>query len=51
MPVGIGAAADGEAVHAGYEAAKRVYELGQAVRARRLEVGMSQTELAHSELA
>ncbi len=38
---------DGEAVHAGYEAAKRAYELGQAVRARRLEFGMSQTELAH----
>jgi hypothetical protein len=30
-----------EVEHAGYEAAKRVYELGQAVRARRLEVGMS----------
>jgi DNA-binding XRE family transcriptional regulator len=26
--------------------AKRAYELGQAVRARRLELGMSQTELA-----
>jgi HTH-type transcriptional regulator/antitoxin HipB len=37
---------DSEAVRAGYEAAKRSYELGQAVRARRLELGMSQTELA-----
>ena len=37
---------DGDAVHAGYEAAKRAYELGQAVRGRRLELGMSQTELA-----
>jgi len=37
---------DSEAVRAGYEAAKRAYELGQAVRARRLELGMSQTELA-----
>jgi HTH-type transcriptional regulator / antitoxin HipB len=37
---------DSEGVHAGYEAAKRAYELGQAVRARRLELGMSQTELA-----
>jgi transcriptional regulator with XRE-family HTH domain len=37
---------DSEAVHAGYGAAKRAYELGQAVRARRLELGMSQTELA-----
>lgn len=37
---------DSETVHAGYEAAKRAYELGQAVRARRLELGMSQTELA-----
>jgi ribosome-binding protein aMBF1 (putative translation factor) len=37
---------DSEAVRAGYEAANRAYELGQAVRARRLELGMSQTELA-----
>jgi HTH-type transcriptional regulator / antitoxin HipB len=37
---------DSEAVRAGYEAARRAYELGQAVRARRLELGMSQTELA-----
>jgi HTH-type transcriptional regulator/antitoxin HipB len=37
---------DNEAVRAGYEAAKRAYELGQAVRARRLELGLSQTELA-----
>lgn len=35
-----------EAVRAGYEAAKRAYEVGRAVRARRLELGMSQTELA-----
>jgi HTH-type transcriptional regulator / antitoxin HipB len=33
-------------VRAGYEAAKRAYELGQAVRARRLELGMFPTELA-----
>jgi HTH-type transcriptional regulator / antitoxin HipB len=33
-------------VRAGYETTKRAYELGQAVRARRLELGMSQTELA-----
>jgi HTH-type transcriptional regulator / antitoxin HipB len=37
---------DSEAMRAGYQAAKRAYELGQAVRARRLELGMSQTELA-----
>ena len=37
---------DSEAVRAGHEAAKRAYELGQAVRARRLELDMSQTELA-----
>ena len=37
---------DSVAVRAGYEAAKRAYELGQAVRARRLELGMSQVELA-----
>jgi ribosome-binding protein aMBF1 (putative translation factor) len=37
---------DSQAVRAGYQAAKRAYELGQAVRARRLELGMSQTELA-----
>lgn len=37
---------DSEAVQGGYEAAKRAYELGQAVRSRRLELGMSQTELA-----
>ena len=37
---------DSEAVRTGYEAAKRAFELGQAVRARRLELGMSQTELA-----
>lgn len=37
---------DSEAVGAGYEAAKRAYELGQAVRGRRLELGMSQVELA-----
>jgi ribosome-binding protein aMBF1 (putative translation factor) len=37
---------DSEGVRSGYEAAKRGYELGQAVRARRLEIGMSQTELA-----
>jgi ribosome-binding protein aMBF1 (putative translation factor) len=35
-----------DAVRAGYEAARRAYELGQAVRARRLELGMSQVELA-----
>jgi HTH-type transcriptional regulator/antitoxin HipB len=33
-------------VRAGYETAKRAYELGEAVRARRLELGMSQTEVA-----
>jgi HTH-type transcriptional regulator/antitoxin HipB len=37
---------DGEAVRAGYDAAKRAYQLGQALRARRLELGMSQTQLA-----
>lgn len=37
---------DTEAVSAGYETARRAYELGQAVRARRLELGMSQVELA-----
>jgi ribosome-binding protein aMBF1 (putative translation factor) len=37
---------DNEAVRAGYEAAKRAYQLGQAVRARRLELGISQTALA-----
>jgi HTH-type transcriptional regulator/antitoxin HipB len=37
---------DSEAVRAGYEAAKLAYQLGQAVRSRRLELGMSQTELA-----
>ena len=37
---------ESEGVRSGYEAAKRAYELGQAVRARRLEIGMSQTELA-----
>jgi HTH-type transcriptional regulator/antitoxin HipB len=37
---------DNEAVRAGYEAAKRASELGQAVRARRLELGLSQTGLA-----
>lgn len=37
---------DTEAVRAGYETARRAYELSQAVRARRLELGMSQVELA-----
>jgi ribosome-binding protein aMBF1 (putative translation factor) len=39
---------DSEAVRGGRdsEAAKQAYELGQAVRARRLELGTSQTELA-----
>ena len=37
---------DSDVVHAGYEAARRAYELGQAVRSRRLELGMSQVELA-----
>ena len=37
---------ESEAVRGGYEAAKRDYQLGQAVRARRLQIGMSQTELA-----
>jgi HTH-type transcriptional regulator / antitoxin HipB len=37
---------DSDAVRAGYEAAQRAYELGQAVRSRRLELGMSQVELA-----
>lgn len=37
---------DSDAVHAGYEAARRAYELGQAVRSRRLELGLSQVELA-----
>jgi HTH-type transcriptional regulator / antitoxin HipB len=32
---------DSQAARAGYEAAKRAYELGQAVRTRRLELGMS----------
>ena len=31
----------------GYEAEKRAYELGQAVRARRTALGMTQTELGH----
>jgi ribosome-binding protein aMBF1 (putative translation factor) len=35
-----------ETVQAGYEAAKRAYELGQAVRSRRLEPEVSQAELA-----
>lgn len=34
------------AVRAGYEAARRAFEIGQAVRTRRLELGISQTELA-----
>jgi transcriptional regulator with XRE-family HTH domain len=33
-------------VRAGYDAAKRAHELGQAVRARRLELGLSQAEVA-----
>ena len=37
---------DSEAVRAGYEAARRAFVLGQAVRSRRLELGLSQTELA-----
>ena len=37
---------DSDAVRAGYEAARRAYELGQAGRTRRLELGMSQVELA-----
>ncbi len=35
------------AVRAGYEAARRAFEIGQAVRTRRLQLGISQTELAH----
>ena len=37
---------DSAAVRAGYEAAKRAFEIGQAVRTRRQELGISQTELA-----
>ena len=37
---------DSEAVRAAYEAANRAHQLGQAVHARRLELGMSQYELA-----
>lgn len=37
---------DFDAVRTGYEAARRAYELGQAVRSRRLELGMSQVVLA-----
>ena len=37
---------DSAAVRGGYEAARRAFEIGQAVRARRLELGVSQTELA-----
>lgn len=37
---------DSGAVRAGYEAARRAFQLGQAVRSRRLELGMSQVELA-----
>src|SRR5215207_2000541 len=37
---------DSEAVRAGYEAARRAFEIGQAVRSRRLELGISQSELA-----
>jgi transcriptional regulator with XRE-family HTH domain len=37
---------DSDAVRTGYEAARRAYELGQAIRSRRLELGMSQMELA-----
>lgn len=33
-------------VRAGYEETKRAIEIGRAVRARRLELGLSQTELA-----
>ena len=33
-------------VRAGYEAARRAFEIGQAVRTRRLQLGISQTELA-----
>jgi transcriptional regulator with XRE-family HTH domain len=35
------------AARAGYEAARRAFEIGQAVRTRRLQLGISQTELAH----
>jgi HTH-type transcriptional regulator/antitoxin HipB len=37
---------DTEAVRAGYEAARRAFELGQAVRSRRHQLGLSQVELA-----
>jgi HTH-type transcriptional regulator/antitoxin HipB len=37
---------DAPAVRTGYEAAKRAFDIGQAVRSRRLELGISQTELA-----
>lgn len=37
---------DSNAIRAGYESARRAYELGQAVRSRRLELGMSQVHLA-----
>lgn len=33
-------------MRAGHQAASRAYELGLAVRARRLELGLSQVELA-----
>jgi hypothetical protein len=34
------------AVRTAYEAARWAFEIGQAVRTRRLELGISQTELA-----
>jgi hypothetical protein len=37
---------DSEAVRAGYQAARRAFEIVQAVRSRRLELGISQSELA-----
>ncbi|MGQ0629926.1 MAG: helix-turn-helix domain-containing protein [Sporichthyaceae bacterium] len=36
-----------EGYREGYAEAQRAYELGQAVRARRLELGLSQVEIAH----
>jgi ribosome-binding protein aMBF1 (putative translation factor) len=37
---------DPDAVAEGYEAARRAFELGEAVRSRRKALGLSQTEVA-----
>ncbi|MCP2340289.1 helix-turn-helix domain-containing protein [Actinomadura rupiterrae] len=42
----LGAGRDGTEVRAGHEEARLAYELGNAVRERRLALGLSQTELA-----